>query len=112
MDWPRATVEFTFFCDGVTITRAASPPKAPIPSLRRALLGTDADHPQKTYEIFDVRSDGKATGTSSCTSELSNTTTHDELEAIDLAAAGDRLVFDFISTSTVGPIHYDLQREP
>jgi hypothetical protein len=111
--WARATVEFTFFCDGHYHARCLVAEGGLDPTYCVALYnGTDDDNPQKTYEIYDVRSDGKATAHIVVYFDISNTTTRDELEAIDLAAAGDRLAFDLIHLDQYGPLHYDLQRVP
>ena len=111
--WARATVEFTFFCDGHYHARCLASEGGFDPEYCVALYsGTDDDNPQKTYEIYDVRSDGKATGYIVVYFDLTNTTTRDDLEALDLAAAGDRLAFDLIHLSQYGPIQYELQRAP
>ena len=112
--WSHATVEFTFFCDGVYHARClvADGVEVAAESCGALYYDTDEDNPQKTYEIYDVRSDGKATADIVVYFGLSNTTTRDKLEAIDLAPAGDRLAFDFMHLGQYGPIHYDLRRAP
>jgi hypothetical protein len=59
-----------------------------------------------------VRADGKATARLVVFFDISNTTTDDVLEAIELSTAGDRLAFDLIHLGQYGPVHYELQRAP
>ena len=114
--WSKATVAFTFYCDGHYDSRCLAATEGLDPDSASCIAlyyGSDGVSAEKTYEIYDVRSDGKATGNISVF--FGNTgggTTLDRLDAIDLSAAGDRLSFDFVHLGQYGPLHYDLQRAP
>jgi hypothetical protein len=110
--WSTATVEFTFFCDGHYHARCRAAEGLDPDSCVALYYGTDDDDDQKTYDIFDVRSDGRATADIVVVFDISNTTTFDRLDAIDLSVPGDRLTFDLIHLAQYGPVHYELQRMP
>ena len=110
--WSRATVEFTFFCDGHYHGRCLAAEGSDSASCVALYYGTDDDDPHKTYEINDVRADGKATGEIVIYFDISFTTTDDRLDAIELGTDATTLSFDLIHLGQYGPVHYDLRRAP
>jgi hypothetical protein len=110
--WSTATVEFTFFCDGHYHARCLAAEGLAPDSCVALYYGTDDDDEQKTYDLDDVGSDGRATADIVVVFETGNTTTRDRLDAIDLSLPADQLAFDLIHLGQYGPVHYELQRVP
>jgi len=109
--WSRATVEFTFFCDGHYHDRCLAAEGIDPEGCVALYYGSDDDDPHKTYEINDVRADGKAKGNVVVWfGAETGSTVDDQLDAIDLAADGSTLAFDFFHFGQYGPVHYDLAR--
>jgi len=110
-DWSDGTVEFAFYCDGHYQSRCAAAGGRAPESCVALYYGTDADDPLKTYEINDVRADGKAMGDIVIFFGMTDVT-NDHLEAIALDAGASTLAFDLIHLRQYGPVHYQLDRQP
>ena len=108
-NWTQATVDFAFDCDGHYHARCVAHDGTD-PTCVALYYGTDADSPEKTYAVSDVRADGKATGDIEVYF-FPGDTTDDALNAIDLDPTGQTLSFDVIHLGQYGPIHYALFRQ-
>jgi hypothetical protein len=103
--WSQATVEFTFFCDGHYQGRCLAADAECV----ALYYGTDADAPQKTYELDDLHLDGSASG-NIVVYFPEGTTTDDQLLDVALDATAGNLSFDLWHLFEYGPVHYQLQR--
>ena len=106
---PPATVTVDFTASGTYSAHC----EGDDPSCQVWHYGTDADAPEKTYDLYNLAADG--TGIARIWIYFSDvdTTCQGTLSSITLNAASTSLSFDFEPTwiGTIGPVHFALTRQ-